>query len=139
MAASSEVSEYRPSPPPYRSDRDVGQQAHADPYGSLYSRGARSGAQRVIFAAAQLCQADIDQRVGGNTGVVTNTIDPFDSPEQVVIGKAVNCVNRLAHCPIITNLFGTPMSQFRESVRPVANIVEGSVALNLAQTVASRI
>jgi hypothetical protein len=31
------------------------------------------------------------------------------------------------------------MSQSRESVRPVANIVERSVALNLAQIVASRI
>jgi hypothetical protein len=72
------------------------------------------------------------RRVGWNTGVVTNTDDPFDSPEQVVIWKAVNCVNRLAPWPIVTKLFGTPMSQFRESVRPVANIVERSVALNAA-------
>jgi hypothetical protein len=78
-----------------------------------------------------LCQANIDQRVGWNAGVVTNTADPFDSPEEVIIWKVVNCVNRLAHWPIITKLFGMQMSQSRESVRPVANIVERSVALNL--------
>jgi hypothetical protein len=87
----------------------------------------------------QLCQANIDQRVGWNAGVVTNTADPFDSPEQVIIWKVVNCVNRLPHWPIITKLFGRQMSHSRESVRPVANIVEPSVALNLAQIVASRI
>jgi hypothetical protein len=123
MAASSEVREYRPSPPPQRSDRGVGQQAYADPYGSLYLRGTRSGAQRVTLAIAQLCQANIDQRVGWNTGVVTNTVDPFDSPEQVVIWKAVNCEDSLARWPIIAKLFGTPMRQSRESVRPVTNIV----------------
>src|SRR5215471_20702214 len=112
MAARRKVLEHRPPPSPYRSDRDVGQQAHADSYGSLYLRGARSRAQRVILTAAQLCQANIDQRVGWNAGVVTNTADPFDSPEQVIIWKVVNCVNHLAHLPIITNLFGMSMSQF---------------------------
>src|SRR5215472_1992267 len=136
MAARGKVRQHRPPPSPYRSDRDVGQQAHADSYGSLYLRGARSRAQRIL-AAAQLCQANIDQRVGWNAGVITNTADPFDSPEEAIIWKVVNCVNRLAHWPIITKLFGMQMS--RESARPVANIVERSVALNLAQIVASRI
>ena len=139
MAARGKVREHRPPLSPHRSDRDVEQQAHADSYGSLYLRGARSRAQRVILAAAQLCQANIDQRVGWNAGVVTNTADPVDSPKKVIIWKVVNCVNRLAHWSIITKLFGMQMSQSREPVRPVANIVERSVALNLAQIVASRI
>jgi hypothetical protein len=30
--------------------------------------------------------------------------DPFDSPKQVIVRKVVNCVNSLAHWPIIANL-----------------------------------
>jgi hypothetical protein len=75
----------------------------------------------------------------GNAGVVTNTADPFDSPEQVIIQKVVTCVNNLAHLPIITNLSALSMSQFREPALFSRKYLERSVALILAQIIASRI
>lgn len=66
-------------------------------------------------------------------------VEPFDSREQAIIWKAVNCANRIVHRPDHNQMSGMPMSRFRESVRPVTNIVGCPGAPNLAQIVASRI
>jgi hypothetical protein len=82
-----------------------------------------------------------EQRAGWNAGVVTNTADPFDCPEQVIIRKVVKCVNNLAHLPIITNLLGMSISQFREPAlfsRKYCGMLSRTYLI-LAQIIASRI